>query len=154
MWTCLEVVLGMIQVSLFQDTSSSIQGQNNKHESAAVVQSSRNCHNSAKLAGVHRRDKDLLGLLENFSAVPLFKKKKEKQKNKKQRSAKTKMWDQWNIAKLAMQACLPCPLSPVYTLSKQHMSSHVLRKPPPESVVSKHYMNLYHMIPPETSISV
>jgi hypothetical protein len=139
--------LGVIPNSICQDTSSPIQCQNNKHEWAAIVQFSRNCQAYAKLAGVSRRDKDQLGIQKKFSAMPL---------SKKQTSAKTKTWDQWSIAELAIKAWFPCPLSLIYTLSKYYMFSHgsCLRTTPPESVTAKHHMYLHHMIPPETSTSV
>ena len=62
--------------------------------------------------------------LQEFSAVPL---------STKWRSVKTQ--DQWSIAKLAMQVPSDCPLSPIYLLSKHHVSSHesCLNKTPPES---------------------
>jgi hypothetical protein len=83
---------------------------------------------------------------EKFSAVPLL---------TKWRSVKKMMWYQRSIVKLAMQACNHCPLSPIYTPSKHHIShGSCLRKTPRESASAKLHVSLYQPTNPETSTSL
>jgi len=83
---------------------------------AVVAQPSRNSQAWARLAWANRKDKGQQEHQEKFSAVPL---------SLKQRSAKTQ--DQQALySKLYRQAqpsLCHCPLSPIYTPSKHHVSS-------------------------------
>lgn len=71
------------------------------------------------------------------------------------KNTRMKIQDQRSIIKLVMQAHCHCPLSPIYILSKQYISSHgsCLSKTTAESVRAKHLMNLHHLTYPETSTS-
>ena len=67
-----------------------------------------------------------------------------------------KMHYQQSIARLAIQGWLHCLLSPIYTLSKHHLSSHrsCLSKTQCESATVRHHLHLYHMTQPETCTSL
>jgi hypothetical protein len=100
-----------------------------------VTRSSRNSQASAKSAVVSRRDQDQPEYFEKFSAIPL---------STKWRSAK--MSSHWSTTQLAMQAYHRCLLSPIYTLSQHHLSSHqsYFSKTSHESVSAKRYITWHH----------
>lgn len=63
----------------------------------------------------------------------------------KAKISKYKMWDQHGVAKLAVQACCHCLLSPIYTFSKHPVSSHgaCLSKTQCEPVLAQHHVSLH-----------
>ena len=92
-----------------------------KHESAAVAQSSRNCQASTESAEV--REQPGPARVPEPSAVPLSMKRRHKTKKHR------------------------CPVHPIYTLSKHHVSSD-------GSHLSKHHVSLHHVTQPDLSTSL
>jgi hypothetical protein len=96
------------------------------------------------LCRVSRSNQNQSGCQEKFFAVRL---------SMKWRSEKT--GDQQSLPRLAMQAPHHCPLSPIYSLSKHHLSFHGCchSKTPQESASAKHQVSPHHRTQPETSSS-